>query len=256
MRWLTVVLVLIAGSSRAAEPLPVPRTTTAVRIDGVLDDPAWKSAAKIDTFYEFSPGDNVPPKVRTVAYLTYDSKYLYIGVLCQDPDPTRIRAPYVDRDNVMGDQDNVAVQIDTRNDGRTALELRANARGIQADAFINDASASDSEDFSPDYFYDTAARITRTGWTVEFRVPFSTLRYSASRRQTWGLLIWRNYPRDFRYQIGSSRIPRGGGCFQCNEMKIVLHDVPPSRHLIAAPYLTTSEAGTAITPPAGFVNAP
>jgi hypothetical protein len=226
-----------------AQPLLVPRTAAPIRIDGALDDAGWQRAARLDRFYEFSPGDNVQPKVRTVAYLTYDERYFYVGVACQDPHPERIRAPFVDRDSVLGDQDNIAVQLDTRNDGRTALELRANPRGIQTDAFLNDASATDGEDFSPDYFYDTAARITRTGWTVEFRIPLSTLRYSNARPQVWGILIWRNYPREYRYQIGSSPIPRGSPCFQCHELKIVLRDLPGSRHVVAAPYVTADENG-------------
>ena len=252
---LVALLWLVLAPGAAAAPLLVPRVSAPIRLDGGLDDVGWRAAARIETFYEFSPGDNVRPKVRTVAYLAYDDRYFYVGVFCQDPDPGRIRAPLVDRDNVLGDQDNIAVQLDTRNDGRTALELRSNARGIQGDAFINDGSA-DSEDFSPDYFYDTAARITRTGWTVEFRIPFSTLRYSAARSQIWGLLIWRNYPRDFRYQIGSSPIPRGSPCFQCHEMKLLLRDVPASRHVIAAPYVTGSEGGTPAADGTRFVNAP
>ena len=142
--------------------IAVPRSASPVVVDGVLNDVSWRTAAKMDEFYETAPGNNTAPRVRTAAFITYDARYLYIGVQCDDPDPSRIRAPYVDRDNVFGDQDNIAVMLDTRNDQRTALQLRVNPRGIQADAVNNDATGS--EDFSPDFYYDTAARITSTGW--------------------------------------------------------------------------------------------
>ncbi len=168
---------LLAADGRSVA-LGVPRATSSIVIDGSLDEAAWEHAARIDHFYEISPGNNVPPKVRTVAYLTYDSRYLYVGVVCDDPTPAAIRAPYVPRDQVLGDQDNIAVMLDTRNDERTDVELRVNARGIQTDAVSDDAI--NNEDFSPDFFYETAAKITARGWTAEFAIPFSTLRYPAT----------------------------------------------------------------------------
>ena len=160
----------------------------------------------------------------------------------------------MDRDNIAGDQDNVAVMIDTRNDARTALQLRVNPRGIQADAVSNDATGS--EDFSPDFFYDTAARITATGWTAEYRIPFSTLRYAGAEPHTFGIMVIRNYPREFRHLIDSSAQPRGSNCFICHERKLVgLVGLPSGNHLVAAPYATAKETGE--RPPVGrFANGP
>src|SRR6185436_568912 len=102
------------------------RATAAITIDGDLSDPGWRDAAKIDRFYETSPANNIPAKVTTVVYVTYDDRYFYIGVRCDDPEPQKIRAPYVERDNVIGTDDNIAILLDTRNDKRSAIELRVN----------------------------------------------------------------------------------------------------------------------------------
>ena len=59
-----------------------------------------------------------------------------------------------------------------------------NPRGIQGDAIYYDANGN--EDFAPDFYYDTAARITRRGWTAEMRIPFSSLRYPSADPQTLG----------------------------------------------------------------------
>ncbi len=215
----------------------MPRATGPIHVDGRLDEPAWQHAAVIDRFYETYPADNTEPPVRTVAYLTYDDRAFYIGIHAYDPDPAAIRAPFVERDNIVGTDDNVAVFLDTRNDRRSAIELRVNPRGNQADAVYNDATGS--EDFSPDFFYDTAARITGDGWTAEYRIPFSSLRYPKQAEIHWGILIWRNYPRDQRYFLHSSPIPRGSNCWICRARKLTgLKDLPAGGHWVAAPFLT------------------
>jgi hypothetical protein len=218
-------------------PMNVPRTNAPITVDGDLSDAAWQQAAVIDKFYETSPSNNIPAKIRTVAYITYDNRYFYIGVRCDDPDPKKIRAPFVDRDGVIGTDDNIAVFLDTRNDKRSAMELRVNPRGVQADGIFNDANQS--EDFSPDFFYDTAARIDDKGWSAEFRIPFSSLRYNSGDPQTWNILVWRNYPRDFRYAFHSAPLPRGSNCLVCNTHPLTgLTGLPEAGHLVAAPYIT------------------
>jgi len=74
--------------------------------------------------------DNVPAKIRTVAYLTYDDHAFYAAFECDDPHPEQIRAPYVDRDNVTDDTDYAGIILDTRHDRRTAIEFYANPRAF------------------------------------------------------------------------------------------------------------------------------
>jgi hypothetical protein len=240
-----VLIGLLAASVTSAAPPDLPpiavhRTAGPIQVDGDLSDPGWKDAAVIDQFWETQPGDNIPPKVQSRALIAYDGKYLYIGIDARDPEPAKIRAPYVDRDQIVGTDDNVAVFLDTRNDRKAAVELRVNPRGIQGDASWNDATFT--EDFSPDYFYDTAARITAAGWTAEYRIPFSSLRYPKGDPQTWGIQIWRNYPRDNRYFIHSNPIPRGSNCGLCHIRSITgLTGLPEGGHLVVAPYATASQ---------------
>ena len=174
----TLLLLLLPAAVALADappppgPMTIPRTSAPIVLDGDLSDTAWQQAAVIDKFYETSPGDNIPAKVRTVAYVTYDNKYFYIGVRCDDPDPKKIRAPFVDRDAVIGTDDNIAVFLDTRNDKRSAMELRVNPRGIQGDGIFNDANQS--EDFSPttrDGARSSASRSRPYAMTAAIRRP-------------------------------------------------------------------------------------
>jgi hypothetical protein len=231
---------ILLAATPELPPIAVHRTSGPITVDGDLSDPGWRDAATIARFWETQPGDNIPPKVSTKAFIAYDEKYLYIGIDARDPEPSKIRAPYVDRDQIIGTDDNIAVFLDTRNDRKAAVELRVNPRGIQADASWNDATFT--EDFSPDYFYDTAARITETGWTAEYRIPFSSLRYPRGDPQTWGIQIWRNYPRDNRYFIHSNPIPRGSNCGLCHIRTITgLSGLPEGGHLVVAPYATGTQ---------------
>jgi len=248
MRRAIAILMFAAAVARADAPPPPPplqihRTTAPIVIDGDLSDAGWRDAAKIDRFYETSPGDNTEPKVKTTAWVAYDEKYFYIGIRCDDPHPEKIRAPYVERDAVIGTDDNIAVLLDTRNDKKSAMELRVNPRGIQGDGIYNDAN--NNEDFSPDFFYDTAAKIDGGGWTAEYRIPFSSLRYPRTDPQTWNIIIWRNYPREFRYAFQSAPLPRGSNCYVCHTHALTgLTNLPESGHLVAAPYVTSQRIET------------
>jgi hypothetical protein len=237
---LTAVLLLAGGFGARAQtpeapPLRIQRIQGPIAVDGDLSDPGWRDAAEISDFYETNPGDNVRPAVATRAWVAYDDRYFYIAVRCDDPDPASIRAPYVDRDTVASDQDFCGIMLDTRGDGRAALEFFVNPRGIHDDGVINDANGN--ENFSPDLFWDSAARITETGWQAELRIPFSSLRYSGSS-PVFRLLVYRNRPREFRYQYFSRPLPRGSNCLLCHAQQVMgLENLPTGSHWVAAPFL-------------------
>ena len=233
----------LAAARLEAQPGPeihIGRTAGPIVVDGDLSDEGWKSATKVDTFFETNPGDNVPPKVRTVAYLAYDEKFLYAAFEFFDPNPSRIRAPFGDHDDVPSYTDYGGIILDTRNDHRTGLLLLANPRGIQYDAITDDTTGN--EDNSPDFYWDSAAKINKDGWVLEMRVPFSSLRYPPSAVQTWGIILYRNYPREFRYQMFSAKLPKGSNCFICHSNPLTgLENLPPAGHLVVAPYVTAKE---------------
>jgi hypothetical protein len=241
-----------AVAQETGEPpeIRIARAAGQIEIDGALGDPGWQGAAKVDTFWETTPGENVEPKVRTVAWLTYDERYLYVAFELSDPDPKSIRAPLGDRDSISASIDYAGIALDTRNDRKTAIELLVTARNVQVDAIQGDATG---EDTSLDLYWDSATRITDQGWNLEIRVPFSSLRYSGASPQTWGIHLFRNYPRDFRYLIVSAKLPRNSSCFVCHERTLTgLEGLPSGKHLVLAPYATAGRASS----PAGPLGSP
>ena len=239
----TALVFLLGVPVLTAEPLAIEPAAAPIEIDGVINESEWASATKYRTWYETNPGDNIEPSVKTVGWVTYDSRFLYFAVESTDPNPKAISAPYADHDQISGNTDDyVGVLLDTRNDGKSGYLFLVTARGVQYDAVTDDAGAG--EDSSPDFFWDTAAKIHATGWTAEARIPFSSLRYEGSSPEQWGLMLYRNYPRDRRYQMFTNKLPRNVNCFVCNWGKVTgFRDLPTGDHMVIAPYVTANQLG-------------
>jgi hypothetical protein len=237
------------GADQPAAPTPVKpsfhvtRAAGPITVDGKLDEPAWQSATRIDQWWETNVAENGVPPAKSVGWLTYDDKFFYAAFEFDDPNPKEIRGPYNDRDHIGGNTDDYGgVIIDARNDGKTGILFLANARAVQYDAVSDDSTGN--EDNSPDFFWDAATKLTDKGWTLEIRIPFSSLRYTSRNPEAWGILLYRNYPRDRRYQMFANPIPRGNNCFICNENKMTgLENLPPGGHMVLAPYITAKEIG-------------
>jgi hypothetical protein len=220
-------------------PFRIERIAAPIEVDGELGDEGWRGVDGIELWFETRPGDNVEPKVKNVGYLAYDGAFLYAAFEFGDPEPGKIRAPFGNRDNVPSSTDYGGLIVDCNDDGRTAQMFLANPRGIQYDAISSDAAGEDS---APDFFWDSAGRITADGWVLEMRIPFSSLRYANGDPARWRVLLYRNWPREFRYQMFTSRLPRESTCFICNSTPLVgLEDLPSGGHWIAAPYLTGTQ---------------
>jgi len=231
-----------AGAQEVSTTALTP-TDAPIQIDGSLSDAAWQGATKYETWYETNPGDNIEPAVKTVGYVTYDSRFIYFGVESFDPDPKAIAAPYADHDQISGNTDDyVGVLLDTRNDGKSGYLFLLTARGVQYDAITDDAG--NGEDNSPDFFWDSATQLHDKGWTAEARIPFSSLRYDGANPPQWGLMLYRNYPRDRRYQMFTNKLPREKSCFVCSWGKVTgLRGLPTGDHMVIAPYATANQVG-------------
>lgn len=232
---------LLAQSTLAGETLHASRTTGSIKIDGNLSDEGWLAVKPVTTWYEVNPGDNTPPSVRNVGRIAYDDRFLYAAFEFDDPNPQAIRAPYSNRDDIgEGFYDFGGLLVDAGGSGRTAKMFVATPRNIQTDTVIDDASG---EAASPDFFWESATKITARGWTLEIRILFTSLRYQTGGPQTWGILMYRNYPRDRNYQFLSARMPRGFNCFVCHANRLEgLQQLPTGAHLVAAPYVSSTSS--------------
>jgi len=193
----------------------IPQLQDGIVIDGTLDDAAWAGALVQEIAYDIQPGDNTPAPAKTIVRIGYTADALYVAFHALDPDPSQIRAHLRDRDAMFND-DWVGVFLDTFNDNRRGYELAVNPLGVQGDIIRDESNANMQEDSSWDGLWQSAGRLTDEGYDVEFRIPFSTLRFpTGGAEQRWGISLFRNWPRDKRHQMASHRVPRDSSCFQC-----------------------------------------
>jgi hypothetical protein len=160
-------------------------------IDGRDDDPAWRTATVITAFRQYSPVPDTTPALRTEARITYDAHNLYFFVRAYDPHPDSIVA-LLSRRDVRTASDQIKVMIDSYHDLRSGYEFAVNPAGVKRDYYtFNDQE----EDGSWDAVWDVATRIDSLGWTAEFRIPLSQLRYATQPENTFGIMLSRDVAR-------------------------------------------------------------
>ena len=171
-------------------PVEAVKFAAAPTIDGKLDEEVWKTAEVLKDFYQISPGNNVAPSKPTEVLVGYDEKNLYVGFRCFD-DKDKIRATVAKRDEVF-DEDNVRVYLDTYNDQRRAYVLGFNPYGIQQDGIYTEGQGAD---YTVDVVMESKGVIEDWGWSVEVKIPFKSLRYTAGKGKLWGFNAARNIDR-------------------------------------------------------------
>ena len=233
----------LPGTGKATETtrkFSVSRTASKIGIDGRLTESAWEQARLVDLPYEYFPGENVEPPVRTECLVTYDERYFYVGFRAFDPEPEKIRAHLTDRDQVrtLNQDDSVSFLLDTFNDQRRAYYFLVNPLGVQAEAI---ATLSD-EDWAWDMIWESAGVITAEGYTVEIAVPFHQLRFPrSSAERTFGFAAGRTWPRNVKHEIQSFYLDFGDACWMCQFDKITGFDsISPGHNIEINPTLTSS----------------
>lgn len=230
----------IGQTTTGAAIYRIEKANSKVKIDGLLDEEAWKVATLIPLIYEWLPGDNIEPPVKTECLVTYDLNNLYVAFRCYDPEPQKIRAHLMDRDDTdrLILDDHISFMVDCFNDERRGFQFRVNPLGVQADANLSELEGY--EDFSWDAIWQAATRIEDWGYAVEVAVPFNQLRFRpATKPQTWGFSAERSWPRDVRHRITSHKRSRNIACILCQFNKLVgFVDISPGRNIEINPTLT------------------
>ena len=197
LRVLAAALVLVATPVVSAQEVVraerrAARALSAPTIDGLLTDEAWQTPPlETGEWLSYSPlhGDHVPQT--TTVWFAYDDDYLYFAFKCDDPEPSQIKTSVARRDTIGGD-DWVAVSLDALGTGQLAYHMFVNPSGVQMDA-LN--SVAGNEDSSPDWLWDTAGRLTDTGYAVEMRLPLQSIRFKGGRDARMGLMFFRRVSR-------------------------------------------------------------
>jgi hypothetical protein len=204
-------------------------------IDGSLSDEIWAGAARAAGFVQRDPDNGSPMTEETYIQIAYDDRYLYVAATCFDAMPDAIRAGLSRRDD-LGRTDELVLGFDPRHDHQTGYLFRTNPSAVQGDAsFFND----ESQDQDYNAVWEVRTERTARGWTAEFRIPFSQMRFSTIPEpgQVWGFNAAREIRR--KGEVGSW-IPRPRGVR--GDVSLFGHlvfdsSLPAPRRLELVPYL-------------------
>jgi hypothetical protein len=193
---ITALLAFAASDlhAQALADFAVARTAQPPKIDGVLDDEAWKGAPMpTGEWLSYNPlrGNKMPAELRTEVRIAYDDRNIYFAFHCFDNEPDKIRTTISRRDAAFSD-DWIALSLDSAGTGQTAYHLFSNPSGSQMDALNTSASG---EQFDADLVWYSVSKITSDGYIVEMQVPLQTLRFSGGDNVRMGLLFFRKISR-------------------------------------------------------------
>ncbi|MBN1273359.1 MAG: carbohydrate binding family 9 domain-containing protein [Candidatus Aminicenantes bacterium] len=196
------------------------RTETHLKVDGLLNDPAWLNASFQGEFTQREPHEGAPATEKTEVGFLYNEKFLYIGIRCFDSEPDKIIAREMRRDAIVDDDDYFEMVLDTYHDHRSAYYFITNAHGVKREAKM----ANEGRDYNPawDGVWWCKTIITKEGWFIEIAIPWKTLRFAEKSLSGWGFncarmirrknehVYWQLIPRDYGRGAGLFRLSEAG----------------------------------------------
>ena len=209
-RALSGLLALVAASTLSAQDAPVrpaydhvrdaPEAVAtplsgSIRVDGVLNEPAWQGARAITSFTQLDPQEGQPASERTEIRILFDDDALYVGAWLYDRQPVTARLGR--RDMNMSASDWLTLILDSNHDHRSAFGFELNPAGVRRDQ----SRAGGQEDDSWDPVWEAATTVSDSGWFAEIRIPFSQLRFTREQVQTWGMQIERQIARNQEFSV-------------------------------------------------------
>lgn len=164
--------------------------SSAIAVDGVLDEADWRTAPQIGELVQRQPATGQAPTERTEVRLLRDASNIYIGVIAYDSSPNNIVGNQMARDGGLGTDDRIEILLDTFRDQRNAFYFATNPAGTLLDGLVFGNSLNSDWDT----IWDVRTRRTPEGWTAEFAIPFKSLNFPAEGG-TWGFNVSRTIQR-------------------------------------------------------------
>jgi hypothetical protein len=199
---------LLAAQTPSARSAPAVRLVEAPVIDGVLDDAAWSGLDALSPFIQRIPADGEAATHPTDVRIGYDQSALYVGIRAHDPQAGDIVPGDGIRDTDLSQSDALVLIFDTYRDGVNGFVFGTNPAGVEYDGQVVDqgggsgglrggglgpgrqqGGSGDGFNLNWDGGWEVATGRDESGWSAEFRIPFSTLRYRAGATQDWGFNV-------------------------------------------------------------------
>ena len=201
-----------ATASLVQKVLVAERSGEAPILDGdVLNDAAWADAMSVSGFLQSTPNEGEPATERTEVRVIFTEDTVYFGVVCYDRDPASIIVSDSRRDSSMNDADSFQMVLDTFNDQQNGFVFGTTPAGQEYDGqVVNEGEgrggfrtggaggfsrgSGGGFNLNWDGTWQVRTAISDIGWSIEFAIPFRTIRYGDQIDQEWGV----NFQRTIR----------------------------------------------------------
>lgn len=235
-----MLLTSTASAQTARRQLAAKRISSTIKIDGVLDEAEWKDAPVADKFVALRPTPFLPESAdnATRVYFLYDNEGIYVGGYLHEKNKDSIAAELKGRDG-FGNNDYVGVIFDTYHDKLNGFEYFVTPLGEQWDAKVSPNTNGNSEDFSWNAVWESAAKLQNDGWSFEMFIPYSAIRFGKKNIQDWGLNIVRRRQKSGQQLFWQSIDPNVNGLLTQEGLFTGLENIKPPMRLQFSPYFST-----------------
>ena len=227
------------------EPNKIPDSQ--ILLDGIIEKDEWKNSERVELVYEIEPAYNTKAKLKTIGYLSYSEKYLYVGIYAFG-NPKKVRSAVRSRDDYgFWNDDVVLIRFDTYTDARNNILLAVNPNGSQFDVKGIDA-LTDEERYDASYNvnFESFASLVNDGYNVEMKIPFSSLPFPGGKNQKWHFNFFRKYFDENSNEIGlsSQKRDRDNPCEVCQVNDIlIMNDIFIDKKIELLPFITSNLVG-------------
>ncbi len=241
------------GAGRVARAA---RITTPPVIDGHPDEAVWREAEPVTDFIQRDPAEGTAATERTEVRFLTDGEALYVGARLFDREAGQIVRGERLRDVELTNSDYFAIILDTYHDRQSGFVFGTTPAGVEYDGQViregdgggvtqqgqtrAQSGSAGGFNLNWDASWKVATSVDSLGWYVEFRIPFSTLRYGSGRTQSWGLNIVRSIRRRHEEAFWAF-IPRQFNLYRVSRAgQLADLQVPSQRIATLTPYVLSS----------------
>ncbi len=212
-------------------------TNDPIVLDGILDEPIWSGLAAASGFYQNFPTDDQPAIDETEVKITYDQKFIYVGIKCHDGLQGPHIATTLRRDFGWISNDNVSIYFDPYNDLSNGFTFQVTPNNVQREGLVL-LNGDVQDDWDNKWFSEV--HIGEGFWSVEMAIPFKSIRYNSIKE--WNMQVIRN---NLKRNERTSWIAVNQG-FRMSNLAFsgkLLWDNPPQKsnsNLVLIPYAASS----------------
>jgi hypothetical protein len=174
-------------------------------IDGeVLNEQLWKDLPPIAQLIQTKPHAGFPASEKTEIRIGYTATTFYLSVVCYDAEPGKLVVSDARRDATLDNTDSFLFIVDTYHDGQNGFIFGTNPIAIEYDGQVDNEGQGNQSvnrqqagviggfNLNWDGSWTVKAVTGDFGWSAEFAIPLSTLRFASGQDQTWGVNFQRN----------------------------------------------------------------